>query len=135
MYRNFFGGRSAFYQLFATPTHHVVGVDTNVGFDVEIRQAHFTKIDADVDDGDLVIETSLHDKGEYSLSAEDGSVALKITSGGGEFDIRHDDARVVTEGNFKSIQKDEDHTRISLAGGSAKINIRLDDGSVRLSAN
>jgi hypothetical protein len=60
---------------------------------------------------------------------------LTILGGGGTFDIRHDDARVLTEGNFKSIQKDEDHTKISLADGSAKINIRLDDGSVRISAN
>lgn len=102
--------------------------------DVEIHQAHFTKIDADVDDGELLIETSLDDKGEYSLTAEDGSVALNITSGGGEFNVRHDDGHVITEGNFKTNEDSENFTRITLATGSAKVNIRADDARVKLTA-
>jgi hypothetical protein len=103
--------------------------------DVRIRNAAFTDIHTDMDDGDLKIETTLAVRGNYSINSQDGSVTLTILGGGGTFDIRHDDARVLTEGNFKSIQKDEDHTQISLDGGSAKINIRLDDGSVRITAN
>lgn len=102
--------------------------------DVRIRNANFATIRADIDDGDLSIETSLAANGNYSFDSEDGSIILDITSGGGTFDIRHDDAGVVTEGNFNSIQRDEDHTKFSLANGSAKINIRLDDGRVRLTA-
>jgi hypothetical protein len=102
--------------------------------DVRIRNAAFTSIEVDMDDGDMKIETSLAANGNYSIHSEDGSIELNITAGGATFDIRHDDARVVTEGNFKSIQKDEDHTRVSLADGSAKVNIRLDDGGVRLYA-
>lgn len=103
--------------------------------DIKIRNAQFSSIRAEMDDGDIRIETSLVANGNYSIDSQDGSVVLDILGGGGTFDIRHDDARVMTEGNFKSIQKDEDRTQVSLAGGSAKINIRLDDGSVRLSAN
>jgi len=102
--------------------------------DVEIRNAQFTVIRAEVDDGDLNIETSLSSNGNYSFDSEDGAIILNITSGGGTFDIRHDDGRVVTEGNFRSLQKDEDQTRLLLADGSAKVNIRLDDGRVKLSA-
>ncbi|HEU5291152.1 MAG TPA: DUF4097 family beta strand repeat-containing protein [Cyclobacteriaceae bacterium] len=103
--------------------------------DIKIRNGKFSSIDAEMDDGDIRIETSLVANGNYYIDSQDGSVVLDILGGGGIFDIRHDDARVVTEGNFKSIQKDEDRTKVSLAGGSAKINIRSDDGSVRLSAN
>lgn len=102
--------------------------------DVRIRNAAFTSIRADVDDGDLRIETSLATGGNYDFHEQDGSLEMNITGGGGTFDIRHDDARIVTEGNFKSIQKDEDHTKLTLANGSAKVNIRLDDGGVRLNA-
>jgi hypothetical protein len=103
--------------------------------DIKIRNGKFASIRAEIDDGDLSIETSLAGNGNYSLDSQDGSIVLNILGGGGTFDIHHDDARVVTEGNFTSIQKDEDRTKVSLTGGSAKINIRLDDGSVRLSAN
>src|SRR5688572_3357890 len=103
--------------------------------DVRIRNATFTSINAEMDDGDMRIETSLVATGHYQIDSQDGSIILTILGGGGTFDIRHDDASVFTEGNFKSIQRDEDHTKISLADGSAKINIRLDDGNVRLSAN
>ena len=102
--------------------------------DVKIRNAKFNSIHADMDDGDLKIETSLASNGDYSINSQDGSVELIVTSGGATFDIRHDDARVVTEGNFKSIQRDEDHTKLSLADGSAQFRIRMDDGGVRLYA-
>lgn len=102
--------------------------------DVEIYQAKFASIDADMDDGDLIIETSLSDNGSYSLSSQDGSVSLTITGGGGEFDIRHDDGNVMTHGNFKITYESEDHTKVSLANGSARVNVRADDARVRLSA-
>jgi Putative adhesin len=102
--------------------------------DVEIRNAKFTSIHAEMNDGDLIIETSLSSSGNYFLDTEDGTIALNVTSGGGTFDIRHDDGRVVTEGNFKSIERDEDQTRFSLADGSAKVNIRLNDGKAKISA-
>jgi hypothetical protein len=102
--------------------------------DVEIHDAQFASIDANMDDGDLIIETSLVNNGSYSLRSQDGSVNLTITGGGGEFDIRHDDGNVVTQGNFKTIYESEDQTRVSLANGSAKVTVRADDARVRLTA-
>jgi hypothetical protein len=101
--------------------------------DVEIRNAAFTFIDADFDDGDFIVETSLADNGEYNIQAEDGSVAIKITKGGGEFYVRHDDGRVITEGDFDTVERSEDRTRLKLNNGTAKVTIRVDDGRVRLS--
>jgi hypothetical protein len=101
--------------------------------DVEIRNAAFTHIDADLDDGDFIVETSLADNGEYNIQAEDGSIAIKITNGGGEFYVRHDDGRVITEGDFDRVERSEDRTRLKLNNGTAKVTIRVDDGRVRLS--
>jgi len=108
----------------------IVGDDT----DVEIYKANFSSIRADIDDGDLIIETSLADNGEYFIESQDGTIALNITGGGGEFEIRHDDAYVSTEGNFKILEKSENETRVSLANGSAKVTVRADDARVKLRA-
>ncbi|MEJ0054284.1 MAG: DUF4097 family beta strand repeat-containing protein [Bacteroidota bacterium] len=100
--------------------------------DIKISNAHFTFIDAKVDDGDLVIETSLADNGEYFIDAQDGLISMAITKGGGKFDVRHDDGRVVTEGNFTTEEDSENRTTLMLASGSAKVNIRADDARVKL---
>lgn len=101
--------------------------------DIEIKNGNFTSIVADVDDGDFVVETSLSDKGEYNIHAQDGLVAMSILGGGGEFNIRHDDARVFAEGGFDIREKTETYTTVSLPKGSAKVDIKADDAKVRLS--
>ncbi len=100
--------------------------------DVKITRAAFTSIIADVDDGDLEIETSLADNGEYRINAQDGLVALTVTKGGGKFDIRHGDSRIVTEGDWDQINRSDEHTQLVLANGNARVDIRADDGRVRL---
>lgn len=103
--------------------------------DVEIYHGQFSTIHANVDDGDLMIETSLTDNGSYNVESQDGSIIMIITGGGGEFDIRHDDGHVMTQGNFNTLFKEEDHTKVSLSAGNAKISMRADDARVKLSAN
>ncbi|MBL7849616.1 MAG: DUF4097 family beta strand repeat protein [Cyclobacteriaceae bacterium] len=100
--------------------------------DVRITGAQFTSILADVDDGDFQIETTLADQGEYMINAQDGLVAMTITGGGGQFNVRHDDARVITEGDFKQVDRSEGRTTLVLANGNAKVDIRSDDARVRL---
>jgi hypothetical protein len=100
--------------------------------DVQIYNGRFSEVHADVDDGDLRIETSLDDKGEYFFESQDGLIALTILSGGGEFDIRHDDASVHSGSDFKTISENENSTKLSLPRGTAKIVMRADDASVRL---
>ena len=101
--------------------------------DIEIRNASLTHIEADLDDGDFIVETSLADNGDYNIQAEDGTVALRITNGGGEIYVRHDDGRVITEGDFERVERSDDRTRLKLSNGTAKVTIRVDDGKVRLS--
>ncbi len=100
--------------------------------DVKITNGSFTSILADIDDGDLIIETSLSDNGNYYINAQDGLIALTVTNGGGKFDIRHDDARVTTEGKFQTIEESENRTQLTIASGTSKVDIHADDARVRL---
>jgi hypothetical protein len=100
--------------------------------DVKIENAAFDKIIADIDDGEFLVATSLNNKADYFINAQDGLVSLTVLGGGGSFDIRHDDSRVITEGNFNTIEKSENKTQLSLAGGNASISIHADDGRIRL---
>lgn len=102
--------------------------------DLQIYNAAFKSVQADIDDGDIRIETSLAEKGEYVMSVEDGSIAMTVLSGGGEFDIHHDDGHVNADGAFKTVQESENTTRLILANGSAKVNLRGDDARIRLAA-
>lgn len=100
--------------------------------DIDIKNANFSRISAEMDDGDFVIETSLADNGDYYINTQDGRISFMVTSGGGRFDIRHDDARIRTDASFTSIEQSDDRSRFTLATGNAKVDIRADDASVRL---
>lgn len=100
--------------------------------DVMIRNASFQKIVADIDDGDFLVETALSDNGDYYINAQDGLVSMTVLSGGGKFDIRHDDGRITAKGEFEMGEKSEDRTRLTLANGNARINIHADDARIRL---
>lgn len=102
--------------------------------DIRISNGHFDKILADLDDGDLVIATTLSDQGDYSIRSQDGLIDFTILGGGGQFDIRHDDGRVVADSGFEVVEKDENFSKIVLPHGSARVEIRADDARVRLAA-
>lgn len=102
--------------------------------DVEIKNAAFTSIDVRMDDGDLILETSLSDNGDYKIDAQDGMISMTILKGGGYFDIRHDDGRVTSTGGFSMQEDSENHARMTLANGSAKVSIRADDARVKLAS-
>jgi hypothetical protein len=103
--------------------------------DVEIYKASFTNVDVEVDDGDLILETSLADNGAYLINSQDGSISMRITAGGGSFDLRHDDASVSFQGDFKTLEEGEDHTRLSLHDGKANVRVRADDATIKLVAH
>ena len=100
--------------------------------DVEIKNARFSQISAEVDDGDFIIETSLVDDGNYYINTQDGKISFTVTSGGGRFDIRHDDANIRTDASFSSVEESDDRSRFTLPTGNAKVDIRADDATVRL---
>ena len=100
--------------------------------DVYIQNGKFDDVNATLDDGDLIIETSLANNGSYSFRVDDGSIELYITDGGGEFDIRHDDARISSSREFILIDKDENETFLELPNGTARVKVRADDARIRL---
>ncbi len=100
--------------------------------DVYIQNGKFDDITATLDDGDLIIETSLADNGSYSFRVDDGTIELYISDGGGAFDIRHDDARISSSREFILIEKDENETFLELPNGTARVKVRADDARVRL---
>ncbi|WP_254154183.1 DUF4097 family beta strand repeat-containing protein [Chryseosolibacter indicus] len=102
--------------------------------DVRIYDAAFTSIDADIDDGSIYLETSLSDNDSYRLNSQDGGISLVVTAGGGEFDISHDDAGIRCDDSFKKLEVSEEHTRLSLNNGKAKVTIRSDDASIKLAS-
>jgi hypothetical protein len=102
--------------------------------DVTIYSGQFNEIKADIDDGDLIIETSLTNTGKYELNLQDGFVSLNITSGGGEFDIQHDDASISMQGGFSTVSESETQTKLKLSNGTAKVLVRADDARVKLAS-
>lgn len=100
--------------------------------DIEISDAAFSSIETRLDDGDFIVHTSLANNGTYSIDLQDGMILLDVLKGGGEFNIRHDDAHVHTKGAFNKTEDSENFTRYTLANGTAKIAIHADDAAVNL---
>lgn len=101
--------------------------------DIQINNAQFSHISAEIDDGDFIVETGLVDNGDYYINTQDGRVVFTVLSGGGRFDIRHDDASIRADSRFSAVEESEDRSRYTLDKGNAKVDIRADDASVRLS--
>ena len=55
-----------------------------------------------------------------------------VTGGGGQFNIRHEDAHVSIQGDFLRVEESESRSKLVLASGNANVDIRVDDGRVRL---
>jgi hypothetical protein len=106
-------------------------IDADDG-DIRVRNGNFSAINATPDDGDVEITTTLDDNGIYDFGLDDGDLTLNITGGGGEFDIRHDDADIEVSSQYEQIRYEENSAIFNLMGGSARVNIRLDDGDISL---
>ncbi|NGP88684.1 DUF4097 family beta strand repeat-containing protein [Fodinibius halophilus] len=100
--------------------------------DMYVRQGNFDEIDAYLDDGEVDITTSLANDGLYIFDFDDGDLELNITGGGGQFDIRHDNAGIRTDNSFEELDRDERRSLYRLLGGEARIEIDIDDGDVEL---
>lgn len=100
--------------------------------DLEITNGSFREVVAKADDGNISIETTLNNLGNYRMSSDDGSVEIYVTRGGGSFEVSHDDSRISVGPDFNVIEKSDHHSTYKLAGGNASVDIRADDGSVRL---
>lgn len=101
--------------------------------DITIKNAQFSEIFADVDDGDLYLETGLSDNGDYEFRGDDSDIELVISSGGGTFQVRHDDGHIRSTSSFIIKEENEGSAVLKLNNGNAKIYINTDDASIRLS--
>jgi hypothetical protein len=61
-------------------------------------------------------------------------VVFNVLTGGGQFSIRHDDSSIDADGEFYTLEDSENLTKLSLGKGTAKINVQVDDASVKLVA-
>lgn len=98
----------------------------------EIMNGDFQELDFDVDDAEIILQTQLADDGRYQVEMDDGFLEFVVTSGGGEFRIRHDDPDISAGSNFRQQFQSENESSYRLPGGNARIHIRSDDGTIRL---
>lgn len=101
--------------------------------DIDIRNGSFERVEVDSEDGSVSLETSLSDSGRYELSGDDANIDFVVLSGGGEFNVAKDDGRISASSAFDTIRETETRSRLELDGGKAKVDIRVEDGRVRLS--
>lgn len=100
--------------------------------DARILNGDFSNIQIDTDDSELDITTRLADNGNYRFDLDDGDLRLNIAGGGGEFDIRHDNADISASSEFERKMEDDDRYVFTLPGGDATISISTDDGDITL---
>ncbi|MGK7370724.1 MAG: DUF4097 family beta strand repeat-containing protein [Candidatus Halalkalibacterium sp. M3_1C_030] len=101
--------------------------------DVRILNGDFSSIEVETDDSELDITTRLADNGDYTFDLDDGDLRLNIAGGGGEFEIRHDNADISASSEFEQTMDDDDRSQYSLPGGNATVSISTDDGDIILS--
>jgi DUF4097 and DUF4098 domain-containing protein YvlB len=109
-----------------------ISIDIEDG-DVDIRKGNFDRIEVDVQDGNIILETAILDNGIYDIKAEDARIDFVVLKGGGEFLVLKDDGSLRTSSDFETLQESDHRALVKLPGGNAKIEIRTDDGRVRLS--
>lgn len=100
--------------------------------EVKIENASFNKIYAQLDDSEFYLETSIPEKGKYEFFGDDSDFELVVISGGGRFEVNHDNGRTNVSGAFKIVSEDENQTILSLNDGTADIIFDNDDAAVRL---
>lgn len=101
--------------------------------DIDVRNGAFTRIDIDSEDADVSLESSLVDDGSYEINTEDSRIDFVVLNGGGRFYVAKDDGRVSSTSHFKIEEEREHRVTLSLDGGKADVDIRVNDGRVRLS--
>ena len=97
-----------------------------------ISNSSFEDVEIKVDDGNINLETDLSDKGTYRLIGDDARVELTVLSGGGDIIVDGDDTSVRATGDFREVESTDRRSIYSLPNGNARVNIKTDDGRVRI---
>lgn len=101
--------------------------------DVDIRNGGFNRVEVNAEDGNVSVETTLANNGLYELTGDDADIDFIVLSGGGKFNVSKDDGRISASSEYDTIQKSERRSKLELKGGDADVDIRIEDGRVRLS--
>ncbi len=101
--------------------------------DIDMINGNFDNIEIQVEDGNVSMETGIADNGTYDIRADDARIDFVVLSGGGDFRVTKDDGRVRATSDFETIRESDYRSELKLAGGKADVQIRTNDGSVRLS--
>lgn len=100
--------------------------------EARIINGDFSEIELEGDDSNITITTRLDDHGSYHFDFDDADLQLNIAGGGGDFDIRHDNADISVGREFEEVLDDENRSIYRLLGGNAKVSIDTDDGNIDL---
>ncbi len=100
--------------------------------EARIMNGNFNEIELEGDDSNITITTRLDDEGSYRFDFDDADLQLNIIGGGGDFDIRHDNADISVGREFEEVLDDENRSIYRLLGGNAKVSIDTDDGDIDL---
>jgi len=100
--------------------------------EARIMNGDFNEIALEGDDSNITITTRLDDEGSYNFDFDDADLQLNIIGGGGDFDIRHDNADISVGREFEEVLDDENRSIYRLLGGNAKVSIDTDDGDIDL---
>ena len=101
--------------------------------DADIINAKFDELEANIEDGSLTIETEIKDGGMYDIRGDDANVEFIVLNGGGNFMITKDDGSIRASAEFDLTRESDYKEEYKLDGGSADVEIRTEDGRVRLS--
>ena len=100
--------------------------------DADIRRGKFESLEVNAEDGSVSIETEVVDGGRYDIRTDDSNVEFIVLNGGGEFTISKDDGRIQASSDFELIRETDYREQYRLKGGTAEVEIRVEDGRVRL---
>ena len=102
--------------------------------DADIQNGKFEEVEMRVEDGTIILETSITNNGTYEIRADDARIDFVVLSGGVEFTVTKDDGSVRASSEFETIRESDYRSELRLKGGDADVQIRTNDGRVRLSA-
>lgn len=100
--------------------------------DLRVDQAEFDRMMVRGDDLELDLRLSVPNNADYEFDFDDGSLDIRFLSGGGTIEIFHDNIRLVTSSDFKTLNDRDHYKELQLGEGSAAIAIDVDDAHIKL---
>lgn len=101
--------------------------------DIDVQNGKFDDVEINLEDGSIILETSISDSGIYDIRSDDARIDFVVLNGGGDFTVTKDDGSVRASSDFDTLRETDSRSELRLDGGKAEVQIRVNDGRVRLS--